>query len=167
MCFFILLCTFLITSYFFLKKNYSEIAHLVGIFGTIGLIVILILAPWQILLLVLISVLISRSCEYYTSKLISTETEYLQQPISKFKADYNLSYRGFYYCANSNTKSDKVAISQVSYKLSYRGNIYHICIPYNAQTPRLTSPSVTYQLSYRGSPYFINKTILIKNQRLS
>lgn len=209
LCFLVLVCSCLISSYFVLRKNHREIAHLVGIFGIISLVIVLILAPWQILFLLLISVFVSISCEYYTNKLNSTEIEYPPQPLrksekitspigafapegksttvywsngnildmagnfipskypSKFKPDYNLIYRGVYYCVHSNNKLDGLTKSQRTYHLNYRGNTYFICIDSPAQAPRLTPPSVTHRLRFRGSPYSVDKTTSITNLRSS
>lgn len=153
LCFLILVSTCLITGYFLLKNSHGEIAHLVGIFGIISLFFVLILAPWQFLLLVLITVLISTSSEYYTNKLNSTETEYSQQSLEQLKAEHNLSYRGVDYCAESNTKLDGVTLPQVPYQLSYRGSTYFIGIDSPNQTPKFTPLSVTQQLRFRGSTY--------------
>ncbi|MCC5634943.1 DUF4278 domain-containing protein [Nostoc sp. CHAB 5844] len=161
LCFLILVCICLITGYFLLKESQREIAHLLGIFGTISLILALVLAPWQILLILLIPVFISTNFKYHTNKLNSTQIEYPQQPISKLRADHHLIYRGVYYC----TKSDGLTVSPGTYQLSYRGSTYLSCI--DAQTPKLTPPLVTCQLRFRGSPYYINKTTPIKNQRSS
>ncbi|MBD2352819.1 DUF4278 domain-containing protein [Anabaena variabilis FACHB-171] len=160
--FLFLVCICLISGYFLFKKSHDEVAHLLGIFGSICLIVILILTPWQILLLLLICILISTSYES-TSNLNSTKTEYQQQNISKFRDDYHLSYRGVYYCANCNTKSDEVTIPKVAYQLGYRGSTYFICMNSNAQKPTFSLSSVSKQLRFRGVPYSINKTTLVKN----
>lgn len=163
--FLILICICLITGYFIWKNKHSEVAHLLGIFGTLGLCLALILAPWQILLLLLITVLVPTNFKYHTNKPNSIQIQCSQQPISKFKAVHNLIYRGAYYCANSNTKWDELTPSQGTYKLSYRGSTYLSCIHYCDQTSRSTSSSVMCQLRFRGSSYYINKTTPIKNQR--
>jgi hypothetical protein len=164
LCFLTLVCACLITGYFLLKESHSEIAHLLAIFGTISLIFVLVLAPWQILLLLLISVFVSKNFRPYTNKLNNTYIEYPQQPTNKFPADHPLIYRGAYYCANSNTQSDALTVSRGTYQLSYRGSTYLMCIDSHTQTHRRTTPSVNCQLRFRGSPYHINKTTPIKNQ---
>lgn len=58
------LCTALITGYL-VKQSNDEIAYIAGVFGFISFIVSLILAPWQIQLLMLVAVLIG------TNKLLS------------------------------------------------------------------------------------------------
>jgi amino acid permease len=58
------LCTALITGYL-VKQSNDEIAYIAGVFGFISFIVSLILAPWQIQLILLIAVLIG------TNKLLS------------------------------------------------------------------------------------------------
>lgn len=58
------LCTALITGYL-VKQSNDEIAYIAGVFGFISFIVSLILAPWQIQLLMLVSVFIG------TNKLLS------------------------------------------------------------------------------------------------
>ncbi|MBW4684418.1 MAG: hypothetical protein KME40_04820 [Komarekiella atlantica HA4396-MV6] len=56
--FLIPLCTALVTGYLFKKRN-DEIAYLADVFAVISLILSLVLAPWQIQLVLLIVVLIS------------------------------------------------------------------------------------------------------------
>jgi predicted membrane protein len=56
--FLIPLCTALVTGYFFTKST-DEVAYLAGVFAGISLILSLVLAPWQIQLVLLIVVLIS------------------------------------------------------------------------------------------------------------
>nr|WP_244329212.1 hypothetical protein [Tolypothrix sp. PCC 7910] len=60
------LCTALITGYF-VKQSTDEIAYIAGVFGFICLILSLVLAPWQIQLLLLILVLLG------TNKLLSKQ----------------------------------------------------------------------------------------------
>ncbi|RCJ19011.1 hypothetical protein A6S26_28025 [Nostoc sp. ATCC 43529] len=115
--FLIIPCACLITSYFILKKISSEISHLVAVFAVISLILGLIFAPWQMLVLLLIPVIISTSYEYYTSKLVSEKIEPSQQPVCESEADCNLIYRGVSYRGDSNGKLDKVATPKITYKL--------------------------------------------------
>lgn len=163
--FLILVCICLITGYFLLKKSHSEIAHLLGVFGTISLFLALFLAPWQILLLVLITAFITTNSEYRISKSNTRQIGYPQHPRSKCQADHHLIYRGAYYCTNSNTKWDGLTPSLRGYQLSYRGSNYVSCIDSYTQTSRATLSSATCQLRFRGSSYYIKKTTLIKNQR--
>ncbi|OUL35421.1 hypothetical protein BV372_11235 [Nostoc sp. T09] len=58
------LCTALLTGYL-VKQSTDEIAYIAGVFGFICFVLSLVLAPWQIQLLMLIVVLIS------TNKLLS------------------------------------------------------------------------------------------------
>ncbi|MBD2166151.1 hypothetical protein H6G04_17290 [Calothrix membranacea FACHB-236] len=60
------LCTALITGYF-VKQSTDEIAYIAGVFGFICFILSLVLAPWQIQLLLLIVVLLG------TNKLLSKQ----------------------------------------------------------------------------------------------
>lgn len=60
------LCTALITGYL-VKQSTDEIAYIAGVFGFISFIVSLVLAPWQIQLLLLIVVL------FTTNKLLSKQ----------------------------------------------------------------------------------------------
>ncbi|QMS87852.1 DUF4278 domain-containing protein [Nostoc edaphicum CCNP1411] len=154
----ILPCAFFITGYFLLKRNNNEISHLVAVFAAISLILGLMLAPWQILLLLLILILISTSYEYYTSKIVSRETQYPQQPVPKSEPDYNLIYRGACYRADPNAKSDGVTIAPVTHKLSFRGCTYFVCADPNAKSDGVTITPVTHKLSFRGSTYSINRT---------
>jgi Domain of unknown function (DUF4278) len=156
--FFILPCAFFITGYFLLKNNNNEISHLVAVFAAISLILGLMLAPWQILLLLLILILISTSYEFYTSKVVSRETQYPQQPVPKSEQDYNLIYRGACYRADPNAKSDGASIAPITHKLSFRGCAYFVCVDPNAQSDGITTAPVTYKLSFRGSTYSINRT---------
>jgi hypothetical protein len=151
-------CVCFITGYFLLKKNNNEISHLVAVFAAISLILGLMLAPWQILLLLLILVLISTSYEYYTSKVVSREIQYPQQPVPKSEPDHNLTYRGAFYRTDLNGgKSDGLTIPPVTHKLSFRGCTYFVCVDPN-QSSGVTTPPVTYKLSFRGSTYSVNKT---------
>ncbi|BAY11658.1 hypothetical protein [Calothrix sp. NIES-2098] len=58
------LCTALLTGYL-VKQSNDEIAYIAGVFGFICFILSLVLAPWQIQLLMLVAVLIT------TNKLLS------------------------------------------------------------------------------------------------
>ncbi|MBD2531524.1 hypothetical protein H6G97_18790 [Nostoc flagelliforme FACHB-838] len=156
--FLIVPCACFITGYFLLRKNNNEISHLVAVFAAISLILGLMLAPWQILLLLLILILISTSYEYYTSKVVSREIQYSQQPVPKSESDYNLIYRGACYCPDINSKSDGETIPLVIHKLSFRGCTYFVCADPNAQSTEIITPPVTYKLSFRGSTYSINRT---------
>ncbi|MDZ8078304.1 MAG: DUF4278 domain-containing protein [Nostoc sp. DcaGUA01] len=156
--FLIIPCACLITSYFVLKEINSEISHLVAVFAVISLILGLILAPWQMLLLLLIPVIISTSYEYYTSKAIGEKIESPQQPVCESEADCNLIYRGVSYRADSNGKLDTANTPPVTYKLSFRGSTYFVCVNPNSETAQITTPPVTYKLSFRGSTYCVKKT---------
>jgi hypothetical protein len=159
LCFLILLCACLSTGYFLLKNINNEISHLVAVFAAISLILGLILAPWQVLFLLLIPVIISTSYDYYLSKVVNRGTEYLQQPVPKSEPDdNNLIYRGASYCADPNTKSDGVNTQPVTYKLSFRGSSYFVRVNPNAQSAGVSKPSITYTLNFRGSTYPINRT---------
>ena len=159
LCFFILLCAGLITSYFLLKKSNNEISHLLAVFAAISLILGLFFAPWQILVLLLIAVLFSTSYEYYTSNFVSRETESPQQPVPTSQGDcHHLIYRGVSYSANPNTKSDEVNIQPVTYKLSFRGCSYSVCLDPKDQTDEVNVQPVTYKLSFRGKSYSVNRT---------
>jgi hypothetical protein len=129
-------CVCFITGYFLLKKNNNEISHLVAVFAAISLILGLMLAPWQILLLL----------------------QYPQQPVPKSEPDHNLTYRGAFYRTDLNGgKSDGLTIPPVTHKLSFRGCTYFVCVDPN-QSSGVTTPPVTYKLSFRGSTYSVNKT---------
>jgi predicted membrane protein len=127
LCFCIILCACLITGYFLLKKSNNEVSHLVAVFAAISLVLGLIFAPWQILLLLLVAVLISTSYEYYTSKVVSQETEFPQQPVPTSEEDcHHLIYRGASYSSQSNVNLDEESIQPVTYKLSFRGSSYFV-----------------------------------------
>lgn len=64
--FLVTLFTGLITGYF-VRQSHDEIAYIAGVFAIISLILSLVLAPWQIQLIVLIFVLVS------TNRLISSK----------------------------------------------------------------------------------------------
>ncbi len=159
LCFLIILCACLTTGCCLLKNINHEISHLVAVFAAISLILGLILAPWQLLFLLLIPVLISTSYDYYSSKVVSRKTEYPQQPIPKSEPDENnLIYRGACYRADPNTKSDEVTTQPVTYKLSFRGSSYFVRVNHNTQSVGVSTPSVTYKLNFRGSSYPVNRT---------
>ncbi|WP_445634236.1 DUF4278 domain-containing protein [Nostoc sp. DSM 114161] len=155
--FLVIPCACLIASYFVLKKINREISHLVAVFAVITLILGLIFAPWQMLVLLLIPVIISTSYEYYTSKVIE-KIESPQQPVCESEADCNLIYRGVSYRADSNSKLDKVNTPKATYKLSFRGSTYFACVNPNAESPEVTTSPVTYKLSFRGRTYCVKKT---------
>jgi hypothetical protein len=156
--FLILLCACLTTSYFLLKKINNEISHLVAVFAAICLILGLILAPWQVLILLLIPVIISTMYDYYASKVVSRETETPQQLVPKSEPDENnLIYRGVCYRADPNTKSDAVTTQAVTHKLSFRGSSYLVRVDANAQSDAVTTQPVTYKLSFRGCSYPVNR----------
>ncbi|MDZ8050325.1 MAG: DUF4278 domain-containing protein [Aulosira sp. ZfuCHP01] len=129
-----------------------------AVFAVISLILGLIFAPWQILFLLLIPVLISTSYDYYTSKLVSKEIEDIQKPVQKSEPDNNLIYRGVCYRAEPKAKSDGVTIQPVTYKLSFRGGSYFVRCEPKVKLAEVTTPPVTYKLSFRGSTYCVNKT---------
>jgi hypothetical protein len=155
--FLILPCACFITSYLLLKKNNNEISHLVAVFAAISLILGLILAPWQILLVLLIIILISTSYEYYLNKVVSREIQYPQEPVTKSEPDYNLIYRGASYHTDLNSKSDGETIPLLTHKLSFRGCTYFVGADPNTQSAGIITPSVTYKLSFRGSTYSVNR----------
>lgn len=156
--FLILPCAFFITSYFLLKKNNNEISHLLAVFAAISLILGLILAPWQILLLLLIIIPIGTSYEYYTSKVVSRERQYPRQLVTKSEPNYNLIYRGASYRADTNAKPNGIAIPLVTRQLSFRGCTYLVCADSNTQSDGIITQPVTYRLSFRGSLYSIKRT---------
>ncbi|BAY77721.1 hypothetical protein NIES25_41890 [Nostoc linckia NIES-25] len=155
--FLVIPCACLIASYFVLKKINSEISHLVAVFAVITLILGLMFAPWQMLVLLLIPVIISTSYEYYTSKVVSEKIESPQQLVCESEADCNLVYRGVSYRADSNGKLDKVNTPKATYKLSFRGSTYFACVNPNPESPEVTTSPVTYKLSFRGSTYCVKK----------
>ncbi|MBW4683754.1 MAG: DUF4278 domain-containing protein [Komarekiella atlantica HA4396-MV6] len=161
-------CACFITGYFLLKKTNNEISHLVAVFAAISLILGLMLAPWQILLLLLILILTSTSYEYYTSKVVSRETQHPQQPVPKSEPDYNLIYRGASYRADLNAKSSGVTVPLATHKLSFRGCTYFVHADPNVQLAEIITPPVIYKLSFRGSAYSINRTAYreIKERRM-
>ncbi|MDM9581429.1 MULTISPECIES: hypothetical protein [unclassified Nostoc] len=128
------------------------------VFAAISLIVGLMLAPWQILLLLLTLILISTSYEYYTSKVVSRETQYTQQPVPKSEPDYHLIYRGASYRHDLNGKLDGEITPSVTHKLSFRGCTYFVSADINAQSTGIITPQATHKLSFRGSTYSINRT---------
>ncbi|MBD2681069.1 DUF4278 domain-containing protein [Nostoc paludosum FACHB-159] len=156
--FLVIPCACLITSYFVLKKINSEISHLMAVFAVIILILSLIFAPWQMLVLLLVPVIISTSYEYYASKVVSEKIESPQQPVCESEADCNLIYRGVSYRVDSNGKLDKVTTPKATYKLSFRGSTYFVCVNPNPEPTGVTTPPVTYKLSFRGSSYCVKKT---------
>lgn len=158
LCILIIVCGCLITGYLLLKQSNNEIAKLLGIFAAIGMIVALILAPWQFLILLLIPVIISTGWEYYTSQLNNRETEGSQPPNPSLEADEHLIYRGVHYHIDSHQKSDSIAASPAIHKLSYRGSTYFVNADAHTPTPELTTPSVTHELSFRGSTYSVSRT---------
>ncbi|MBH8555339.1 DUF4278 domain-containing protein [Nostocaceae cyanobacterium CENA357] len=142
-----------------MKKNNDEISHLVAVFASLSLILGIFLAPWQILFLLLIPILLSTSYEYYTNKLVSKKIEYPQQPVQKFEPNSNLIYRGVSYCSDSKSHLSGVTTAPVTYKLSFRGSSYFICVDPNAQSSGVTTAPVTHKLSFRGSTYSVNRTV--------
>ncbi|MFN6513659.1 MAG: DUF4278 domain-containing protein [Nostoc sp. CreGUA01] len=156
--FLIIPCACLITGYFVLKKINNEISHLMAVFAVIIFILGLIFAPWQMLLLLLIPVIISTSYDYYTSKAIGEKIESPQQPVCESEADCNLTYRGVSYRADTNGQSDNVTVPRVTHKLSFRGSTYFVCVNPNSESTGITTPPVTYKLSFRGSTYCVKKT---------
>ncbi|MBD2440329.1 DUF4278 domain-containing protein [Nostoc sp. FACHB-110] len=160
LCFLIIVCTCLITGYFLLKDSQRDIAHLLGIFGTLSLILALVLAPWQILIVLLLSGLISTNFKYRTNNLNHIQVEFTQQPVNKIKADHHLIYRGVTYLTHSNGVSQL----QESHQLSYRGSTYLSGIDSQVLTPETIPPEATCQLRFRGNPYYINKTTVIQEK---
>ncbi|WP_427161100.1 hypothetical protein ACQFX9_05725 [Aliinostoc sp. HNIBRCY26] len=153
--FLILLCAGLMSACFLLKNNHREIAYLVGIFAILSLIAILILAPWQFLLLLLIPVVISTSYEYYINSRVSIETEESQTPILQNEPEDKLIYRGAIYHADNHHKSDEVKTSPITHKLHYRGGIYSVCADGNDSHTTPDTPSTDCKLSFRGNTYSI------------
>lgn len=156
--FLIIPCACLIASYFVLKNINSEISHLVAVFAVISLILGLIFAPWQMLVLLLIPVIISTGYEYYTSKLVSEQIEPPQEPVCDSEGNCHLIYRGVSYRTDSNGKLDKINTPKIIYKLSFRGSNYSVCVNPKPEPLEITTPPVTYKLSFRGSTYSVKKT---------
>ncbi|BAY08765.1 hypothetical protein [Calothrix sp. NIES-2098] len=159
LCFLILLCACLSISYFLLTNINKEVSHLVAVFAVISLILGLIFAPWQFLFLLLIVVVISTSYDYYTSKLVSQESEEQQQPVQIAEPNHSLIYRGASYRPETNAKSDGVTIQPVIHKLSFRGGNYLVRLDPKFQSAEVTTPPVTYKLNFRGSSYSVNKNL--------
>jgi hypothetical protein len=156
--FLIIPCACLITGYFLLKKINSEISHLIAVFAALSFIFGLIFAPWQMLVLLLIPVIISTGYEYYTTKVISEQIEPPQQPVCESETDCHLIYRGVSYRADSNGKLEKINTPKVTYKLSFRGSTYCVCVHPKSESTEITTSPVTHKLSFRGSTYCVKKT---------
>ncbi|WP_191002516.1 hypothetical protein [Trichormus variabilis] len=112
----ILLCICLMTGYFLCKNRHEEIAHLLGIFGSFGVIVILILSPWEILIILLIFIFISKSKDCYVNKFNGIETENQQQAFSGLNVGSQLIYRGVRYFINSNIKLAQIEVQKVPFQ---------------------------------------------------
>jgi YHS domain-containing protein len=63
------------------------------------------------------------SYEYNPTKVANRNIEQPFQPVSQFRAAYNLIYRGFTYRVDPNAKSATIPLG-ATYKLSYRGINY-------------------------------------------
>ncbi|MBD2352814.1 hypothetical protein H6G34_28850 [Anabaena variabilis FACHB-171] len=104
------------TGYFLCKNRHEEIAHLLGIFGSFGVIVILILSPWEILIILLIFIFISKSKDCYVNKFNGIETENQQQAFSGLNVGSQLIYRGVRYFINSNIKLAQIEVQKVPFQ---------------------------------------------------
>ncbi|MEH1920185.1 DUF4278 domain-containing protein [Nostoc sp.] len=66
------------------------------------------------------------SYEYEPNKTGSKKTQQPFQPVAQIGSVYNLMYRGVNYPVDPNTKSAKLPITPVTYKLSFRGITYFV-----------------------------------------
>jgi predicted membrane protein len=133
--FLISLFTSLVTGYIF-KKCKDEIAYLVGIFAIVSIVITLVLAPWQIQLLLLVCVL------FITQKLLK-KNEY------KLKLEENsqgkLNYSDHHEQILSQSKITEEEIAR-----KYRGAIYQ------AENPvEFTEGEIIGK--YRGLPWRIHQ----------
>lgn len=119
---------------YFIKKSEDEIVYLCGIVVVIGLVLSLILAPWQIQLLLLIIAGIS------TLKLGK------QNPTIEIESENksSLQYRGSNYEHNQ-SNSDKVEVVETDLAGKYRGQVWKNHPSETAKIPQ------TFHLTYRGA----------------
>ncbi|MBE9227206.1 DUF4278 domain-containing protein [Phormidium sp. LEGE 05292] len=132
-----------VATYFF-KKSADEIAYLSGIVIVIGLLLSLILAPWQIQLLLLVIAAISTLKLRQPNQTI-TEIEIDQKP--------SLLYRGSNYELNSSNPNN-IEIADADLEGKYRGQVWKNHLSEEPAIPQ------TFQLTYRGSTVECQKYVV-------
>lgn len=127
--------TIVFVATYFLKKSSDEIVYLCGIIVIICLILSLILAPWQIQLLLLVITALS-TIKWRQSSETITEIELENKP--------SLLYRGNNYELNT-SDPDNIEVSEADLEGIYRGQIWKNHPPEEDIIPQ------TFNLTYRGA----------------
>ena len=123
-------------AFYLCQKSADEMAYLCGVISVIGLIASLVLAPWQLKLLLVVLVLISQRWWFSRNSRIElqpnqpiklSDREVNSQPttptIKRVKHEMTRQYRG-QVCKPSNL--EQASASELSFELKYRGvGIHH------------------------------------------
>ena len=142
--FMIPLTTVLVAVYLF-RRSSDEMAYLCGSIAVVGLLLSLVLAPWQLQLLLLIFVVLS------TRKLWQ-QTQIEVEPESEKKT--TLLYRGSNYEAISPT-TELTEFNEVEIEKKYRGQVCQ-----SLQTEDVPVVQQTFQLKYRGATVDCQKPVI-------
>ncbi|MGA9381474.1 MAG: DUF4278 domain-containing protein [Phormidium sp.] len=126
--------TIVLVATYFLKKSSDEIVYLCGIIAAIGLLLSLILAPWQIQLFLLVI------AGLWTIKLgQANQTVKIEQ-----ENKLPLLYRGNNYEHNS-SNSNNIEVAETDLAGKYRGQVWKNDRSEAAKIPQ------TFHLTYRGA----------------
>ncbi|MFB2834686.1 DUF4278 domain-containing protein [Floridanema evergladense] len=135
-----------VATYFF-KKSSDDIAYLCGVVIIIGLLLSLVLAPWQIQLLLLIIAALSTMTLRQPNQTI-TEVEIENKP--------SLTYRGSNYDNTSNPSNIEVTDTELEGK--YRGQVWKNHHPEEVVVPQ------TFHLTYRGATVECQKYVALTEE---
>ena len=118
-------------AFYLCQKSADEMAYLCGVISVVSLIVSLVLAPWQLKLLLLVLALISQRWWFSRNSRMELQPN---QPIK-------LSDRENYQPTTPTTKVVEREMTR-----QYRGQV---CKPSNPEQPNASE--LTYELKYRGA----------------
>lgn len=137
----------LVATYFF-KKSADEIAYLSGLVIVIGLLFSLILAPWQIQLLLLM-----------IAGLSTLKLRLPNQTITDLELDkkQSLLYRGSNYELNSSNPNN-IKVTDTDLEGKYRGQVWK-----NHHTEETAIPQ-TFHITYRGATIECQKYVAPKEE---
>lgn len=142
------LVTFLVAVYIF-KNSTDEICYLTGSIAAISLLLILVLAPWQIQCLLLMLVLLS-------SKRRSLSSSSLVESQHREDQSTQLVYRG----ANYKPTPPKLEIAEGEITGKYRGQVWKAHNPVEAPLPQPVSI-----IKYRGAGVTDQKALAVLVQK--
>jgi len=132
---FIIPLTTVVVAVYFFKRSSDEIAYLAAIIAVVGLLLTLVLAPWQIQLLLLVVAAVYTKILWQTPPSVETTEE----PEAENKT--TLLYRG----SNYEHETSNVEVAEVEVERKYRGQVWKT----NNFEEAKAIPQ-TFQITYRG-----------------